>query len=588
MSPKVCGGLSTATGAAWLNYDQHGPDFIFHKTPWSSISPNTNPATGGTYNWSYIDNAMSTYSGARFTLRIQAGVDAPGWLKTTTGTLNLYNTARSQWANNCLMWWKQEAKDAWLHMINAAGARYDNDPRVVIVSADLPMVVYSEPFILGSHDPSAIDLYNNGLDLNTQRDIIKWCVDVTAAAFPNTLVELAIHGNFQYPTATGCAYSWPIGRQIALDLATTHGKHLILTDYGLGVPDTAAARITGVGDLTTKTEVYDWMHYRTTAAAGAARGPIGFQLTPQGQTQPEHYVQMAQNAVDLGGWECETSGWGSMPAADITRLDNLLKANAIEGWPLDAGPPADSPEPVGFFTGGNDGGTGPVTTQTLTLPAGAAAGDVAIIESSAFSTSATATIASFSGEAWTLISGPDASAIGANYRSYLWYKVLTADDIGHTVAVTWSAQLPGLATGVVYPAGCTVGPFGYAAVPGGQSSITPAGVAASEGDTLVVFATAKANSGAAPATATLPGAMVTDKVSATALAAGTNFGTVAAHQPVTASGTVGATPITYSPATNGASVYTLVVSPGAAPPTGLPVFLRSGGAWVARRLVRTA
>ncbi|MEO5690729.1 MAG: hypothetical protein ABIQ64_00915 [Candidatus Saccharimonadales bacterium] len=585
MTPKVCGGLSTATGATQLNYDQFGPDLIFHKVAWSSVSPNTNPASGGTYNWSAIDGNMSTYSASRYTLRIQAGDDAPGWLKTAAGSINLYNTARAQTAN-CCMWWKQEAKDAWLHMINAAGARYDSDPRVVIVSADLPMVVYSEPWILGNDDPSAIDAFNNGLTLNVQRDVIKWCIDVTAAAFPNTLVEIAIHEGFQYPTAAGCVTSIPIGRDLAHEIALAHGKHVIMTDYGLGVPDTAAAHVTGTGDLSTKNDVYDWMNFRSTAAAGAAQGPIGFQLTPNGQTSSANYVQMAQNAVDLGGWECETSGWGSMPSAEITRLDNALKANAAEGWPIaGGGPPPSSLEPVGVFTGGNDGGTSNVTTQTLTLPAAAAVGDVAIVMSTAFSTTATATLASGSAGSWTLLSGPDASFTGSNYREYLWAKTLAAGDIGSSVVITWSAQLAGLAVGVVYPAGCTIGPNGFATVTGGSSAITPTGVAATAGDALLLFVTAKANSGATPATATLPGTATSDKVSATASVAGTNFGTVAAHQPVDTTGTVGNTSITFSVATNGASAYTLVLSPPAST-TGLPVFLRSGGSWVAKRLVR--
>lgn len=583
MSPKVCGGLVVVDPTKLAAVAPYGVDQIALKVSWADINP-----SNGTYNWSFIDNYLANYPNARFTLRIQSGNSCPTWLSDITGLVEVYNQARDQtaWVPH---WWEEVAMQAWDDMIHAAGTRYDSNPRVVMVSADAPMVVYSEPYILGSDQPSGARLFTAGLNLTTTKASITRCVSDTAAAFPNTLVELCIHSSLQYPVSGGMAFSWPQGRQLAIDLATVHGKHLVFSDYGLKTANTFAAHGPDESEtMQNTTDVYTFMYLRTRPEAGALRGPITFQLTVGQEPQVQAtYQQAAQNAIDLGAWQCETAGWGLL-GATATTYDTALKANAAEGFPVEAPPAPDSPEPIGVFTGGNDTGTGPVTTQTLTLPAGVAAGDVAIIESTAFSTSATATITSFSGEAWTVISGPDASGAGANYRSYLWCKVLAAGDIGHTVAVAWSAQLPGLATGVVYPADCTIGPVGYAAVAGGSSTITPAGVAADAGDVLLIFATAKANSGAAPATATMPGSTVTDKVAATVLASGTNFGTVAAHQPVAASGTVGAAPITYSPATNGASVYTLVVSPAALPPTGLLVYLRSGGVWVSRRLVRAS
>lgn len=580
MTPKVCGGLVVVDPTKLAAVAGHGVDQIALKVPWSSVNP-----SNGTYDWSFIDNALSTYPDARFTLRIQSGNSAPSWLTALTGTVEVYLVSRSQTAF-VPHFWEEVAMQAWDDMIHAAGARYDTNPRVVMVSADAPMVVYSEPYILGSDQASGARLFTAGLNQTTRISSITRCVDDTAHAFPNTLVELAIHGDLQIPVSGGMIFSWPIGRQLAIDLATAHGKHLVLSDYGLGLADPFSAHAPEAGETLSNTaDVYTFMHLRTLSSAGAAQGPITFQLTVGREPQTQAtYEAAAQNAADLGAWQCETSGWGLLGSSAPTH-DAALKTNATEGWPIDNAPVLSTtpPEPVGVCTGGNDGGDGPTANQALTLPAGAVAGDVAIVKTVGFTTTHAVTVSSASAEVWTLLSGPDVSASGTNYREYLWSKVLAASDLGSPINVTWASTISGVAVGVVYPKGCTVNPPpNFTAVLGGTTSITPTAVTASTGDAVLLFATAKVNSGATPATATLPSGMVLDKAVATARATGTNFGVVAAHQPVTTGGSVGGSPVTYSTATNGASAYTLTISP---PPIGLPVRIRSAGAWVDKRLV---
>lgn len=580
---KSVAGLVCVNPSALANVDQYGVDHIVHKAS-SGISWNALQPTSTTYNWDVIDDHLNAYPNAFTTLRIQSGGDAPSWLKSMFGTVLMTYPNRQGATVYVPHWWEDDAMLAWDNMIQAVGARYDNDPRVVMVSADAPMGLYSEPFILGSEDATAIRLFNAGLNETTMFEAIRRCVNSTCDAFPNTVVELAIHGDIQIPTAGGMTYSWPKARSLALEFANAHGAHIAFSDYGVGPFDTLAAN-PQTGTILTETNNYAWMKTRAEGVGQPWGGPVTFQLTLNGNTTAAHYEAAARNCIAFKGQMSETSGWGSLDGALITELDGLLKANE---WAWDGPgdpPPATGLEPVGVFTGGNDGGTSNVTTQTLTLPVAAAVGDVAIVMSSAFSTTATATIASGSAQGWTLLSGPDASFTGSNYQEYLWARTLTAGDIGNTVVVTWSAQLAGLAVGVVYPAGCTIGPDAFATVVGGASAITPTGVAATAGDALLLFVTAKANSGATPATATLPGTATSDKVSATASVAGTNFGTVAAHQPVDTTGTVGNTSIPFSVATNGASAYTLVLSPPASSP-GLPVWLRSGGAWVPKHLIR--
>jgi len=324
-NPKDSGGLvcvkpnNIATVASYgVNHGVMKADTLPVGIPWSALH-----TAYDTYDFSRVDNLLSAYPTANLALRIQSGDSAPDWLKTLTGTVEVWLTSRS--ANSYVPhWWEETGMAAWQRMITKAGERYDNHPRVHMVSADAPMVEYSEPFILGNDDASAIRLYNANCNLTTHKAAIKRCVDDTIAAFPNTLVELAIHDDMQYPTATGMGHSWPEGRQLALDLCTTYGPHLIISEYGLGVGDTGAARITGTGNLSTKTNQYDWMHYRTTPAAGDAAGPVFYQLTPQGST---NYAQMAQNAIDLGGSMCETAGWGSL-GSSAASYDAALRANA--------------------------------------------------------------------------------------------------------------------------------------------------------------------------------------------------------------------------------------------------------------------
>lgn len=319
---KASSGLVVVDPTKLAALDKYGVDQIALKVAWSAIEPSRNR-----FNWAVIDNYLSRYPNARFTLRIQSGNSAPGWLKALTGTVEVYLASRAQTAH-VAHWWKPVAMDAWSNMIHAAGARYNNNPRVVMVSADAPMVVYSEPFILGSDRASGVRLYNAGLNQTTQAAAITRCVNDTCTAFPSTLVELAIHSEMQNATATGISYSWPAGRSLALALCNAHGPHLVLSDYGLGSVDTLANH-TPTGTINTEPDVYAWMKLRSTGHAAWA-GPVTFQLTVGREPQTrETYRQAAQNAINLGGQQCETSGWGLLGSL-ATGLDHALKANQVQ------------------------------------------------------------------------------------------------------------------------------------------------------------------------------------------------------------------------------------------------------------------
>lgn len=317
---KRSSGLVVVDPAKLAAVSKYGLDKVVVKIAWATVEPEQ-----GKYNWSAVDSVLSAYSDAEVILRIQAGDTAPQWLKTATGTVKCFNKARSIDAYPC-KWWTTTARDAWKNMINAAGAKYDLNERVVMVSADLPMVVFSEPYILGNDNDSAIRLFNAGLTLDVQKQSIALCVDDTVTAFPHTLVELALHSDLQYPTATGVKASVDEGLSLALQIATKHGARVVFSDYGLGTVDTLAAH-TPTGTIETERDLYAWMYLRSHGGDAPWAGPISFQLTvgKEPQTQ-ETYRKAAQNAIDFGAWFCETSGWGLL--SDLaTGLDTKLKAN---------------------------------------------------------------------------------------------------------------------------------------------------------------------------------------------------------------------------------------------------------------------
>lgn len=323
---KDSGGLVSVVGSNLVNVEKYGVDHYVMKASdgvsWAAIEPSR-----GVYDWRPVDNILAARGKRKGALRIQAGDTAPGWLKTLTGTVEMYNASRGITVNVC-HYWEDVAMGAWQNMITAAGARYDQDPRVTMVSAALPTSVFSESFILGNDGPSAIRLYNAGLDLPRLKNVIERCVNDTVAAFPNTLVELAVHLDLQYPTATGVKASKVEARDLALKLATAHGRHLCISDYGLG--STEGGRRPAGTTITTELEIYAWMYLRSLEANKNQpwAGPVSFQLTVGKEPQVQAtYVNAGDAALSYNASMCETAGWG-LAAEECARLDSALRANA--------------------------------------------------------------------------------------------------------------------------------------------------------------------------------------------------------------------------------------------------------------------
>lgn len=317
------------------------------KIPWSSIEP-----TQGTYDWSAVDNLLTTYPAASMTLRIQAGGTTPSWAYTLSGgTVSVHNTPANSDVTIPYLWTSAYLA-AWQAMITAAGQRYDgsfaggssNAGRVVMVSADGAMCLFSEPFIIGDSTSAS------GLRIAAAMGVpataageatatalwtgaIESVVQSTIAAFPTTRVELAIHSRLQTPTplSQGFNSSWADGRTLALNLAKQYGRQLVLSDYGLSDTDTLAAH-TPTGTIDTEADNYAWMYLRTQGNEPYS-GPVTFQATIRGTSSPTatQLANFATNAAQLGGWHAEHSGWAPLSASQAASCDAALTANATNG-----------------------------------------------------------------------------------------------------------------------------------------------------------------------------------------------------------------------------------------------------------------
>ena len=324
-STKQDGGVVVVDSSRYGATSAAGVNHMVLKIPWSTVNPNI-----GVYDWSGVNDFLATFPNTYVTLRIQSGWMCPAWLAAATGTVNLTISSRS--ANppvDCPHWWEEYAMAAWSTMIHQAGLVFDQHPRIVCVSADAPMVYYSEPYILGGNNTNAINLYNAGLTLSGHKAAISRCVDDTVDAFPNTLVELAIHGDLQYPTSTGMKYSWPEGRSLALAIANKHGRHIAFSDYGLASTDSLANHpITGT--IETEPDAYSWMKIRSSGTTESWAGPVFFQLTVGQEPQTyDTYTNAVNAAISLGGIMCETAGWGNLNP-DAAIRDQALKTNAAK------------------------------------------------------------------------------------------------------------------------------------------------------------------------------------------------------------------------------------------------------------------
>jgi hypothetical protein len=247
LKPRVAGLVivcDTLKGATSVNNSQlnNGINHVMIRIGWNKLQPDTtgNPAVDSlAFDWSFLDSILnSATTGTLFKIGVDAGAAAPNWLKTATGTVDVWNT-KDQVMATCPLWWTDTAHNAWSALQQAMGARYDADPRILQVIASGSMAVYMEPWILGSDTPSGIRLFNAGLTTLTMTQAsIERTLRETIAAWPTTRVEMPIHGQLQYPYSGGVKnLSWTASRDWFNPLAAEFADQMMVTDYGVGPSD---------------------------------------------------------------------------------------------------------------------------------------------------------------------------------------------------------------------------------------------------------------------------------------------------------------------------------------------------------------
>jgi hypothetical protein len=181
----------------------------------------------------------------------------------------------------------------------------------------------------------------------------------------------------------------------------------------------------------------------------------------------------------------------------------------------------------------NDRQSAVTSSGTVTVPATAAAGQVALV----LLTNSTTTVTVTPPAGWTLVAGPDTGS--TTIVAWLYGKELTAADLGATV--TFAASVSGRFIGCLYTfSGATLSGEAHAAVaPASTVTAWPIAVvaAAAAGEVVALFAGRSGSTtvptGAVPAGYTLPGG------SRTAFASGTQLFTSALYKAVDTGGSYG-------------------------------------------------
>lgn len=124
-----CGPTTTALSSVPANFSSMNfADGILVRVAWSDIQPDEN-----TFDWSLIDNqiALASAYGAKVTLAIVNGRDAPQWLeKSGVKFFQYHDIANPDIVNRIPLPWDSNFLSYYSKLVSALGARYDQNPTV--------------------------------------------------------------------------------------------------------------------------------------------------------------------------------------------------------------------------------------------------------------------------------------------------------------------------------------------------------------------------------------------------------------------------------------------------------------------------
>ena len=285
---------------------------------WADLNPSQ-----GVYNWTPITTKLASDPNLVIRLHVKGGPASPGWLKDSAGTVQVSN-AKDLLTTTVGKYWTPEYMAAYRQFMTALGAQFDTNARVTSVNMAGTSLIYDEPWITGGA-ASGASLYSAGLTKDKVIAAQNAGLAATVAAFPHTMVEMPLHGQFTYPVSGGQAGKWSDGIGLANSWDALYGNHVVFTDYGWGAGDYTAA----ADSLTTAPNLYSWMHKR----ADLGR-PIAFQATlapgvAAGSATPTAAaaVDASDGAVRMGARWFEHASWSLLTLTQAQAFDAGLKAN---------------------------------------------------------------------------------------------------------------------------------------------------------------------------------------------------------------------------------------------------------------------
>ena len=288
------------------------------KVRWADLNPSQ-----GVYNWTPITSKLASNPSLVVRLHVNGGPSAPQWVMNSAGTVQVAN-AKDLVTKTVGKYWTPVYMAAYKQFMTALGAQFDANARVASVNMAGTSLIYDEPWITGGV-ASGATLYAAGLTKDKVVAAQNAGLAATVAAFPHTIVEMPLHGQFTYPVAGGQAGTWAAGIGLANSWDALYGNHVIFTDYGWGAGDYTAA----ASSLTTASNLYSWMHKR----ADLGR-PIAFQATlapgvAAGSANPSAAaaVDASDGAVRMGARWFEHYDWSLLTVTQAQAFDAGLKAN---------------------------------------------------------------------------------------------------------------------------------------------------------------------------------------------------------------------------------------------------------------------
>lgn len=292
-------------------------EFGGEKFMWDALNPSK-----GSYNFSAIDSMLKAYPNKKFRIRIMAGVNAPGWLKTQVGTIAHVPDGPNGRPGDVPKYWNENYYGEWFDFMQALANRYESNPQVVDIPLNYTTTIFAEPFILAA-DGATIDKYwQAGLNFDKHDLYLRKSLDSLMSLFPTTRISLAGHGKWQYivqgTSATDGVLksSWELERTFINNARAAYGEHLVLDDHGLG-PDDA------VGIPQSSDTATSWYNYL--AGLKGTEQSYGLQFTLNGGSM----VTAADAGVKMGACTLEYAAFEALRTAGIDRQthDKLL-ANA--------------------------------------------------------------------------------------------------------------------------------------------------------------------------------------------------------------------------------------------------------------------